>query len=102
MGDLFDIVYPRAAGKTKLGERLYHLPEVGVVDHRRVTTDDPGSFQAVDAPFYGGRREADLAPDVPERTAGVLLKQLQDAIVRVVQVCKRGGDRNNLSLCKLW
>jgi hypothetical protein len=90
MGDLFDVVDPGAPGEAQLSERFYYLSKAGVVDDRRITTDDPARFQPVDAPFHGRRREADLAPDVPERTAGVLLKQLQDAFIRVVQVCKRG------------
>jgi hypothetical protein len=90
VSDLFDVVDSCAPGEAQLSKRFYYLPNTSVVNDGRVTTDDPARFQAVDAPLNGGRREPDLAPDVPEGTAGVLLEQLQDAFIRVVQVANRG------------
>jgi len=97
VGDLLDVVDPGAPGEAQFGERLDRLAEVGVVDERRVTTDDAGRLQAVDAPFDRRGREPDLLPDGALGTAGVLLQEPDDLPVNGVYIAESPCHRNNLS-----
>jgi hypothetical protein len=74
----------RVAGEAEFGKGLQPHPEATVINQSRVPSDDADSFQPVDAPFYGRRRQVHMPGHVEHRSATVGNQQVKDRSIHVV------------------